>query len=90
MHEQVNQSPANTRLDNGLYFIVGTVGQVGDGPASIDENFVVKRVNELGQDGQSGRDLVYKVVRKANSRELTCDHSQDPNLAEAPSLGRSC
>lgn len=29
----------------------------GDGPASIDEDLVVERVDELGKDSKSGGDL---------------------------------
>jgi len=31
-----------------------------DGPASVDEDLVVERVDELGENGQSGRDLERK------------------------------
>jgi len=56
-HQQVDQSPAHSTLDNGLDLIVCTVGQVADGPACIDEHLVVQGVNQFGQDSERGSDL---------------------------------
>lgn len=41
MEEKLNQSAGNTSFDNGLNLLVGAVGKVRNGPAGIDENFVI-------------------------------------------------
>lgn len=56
VHQKVDQSPANAAFDDCLNLVVCSVRQVGDGPTSIDQDFVVERVDQLGEDGQSGRD----------------------------------
>ena len=57
VHEEVNETPADTRLDDGLDLVVRTIREVRDRPASVNKDFVVKRVDQLGQDGESWRDL---------------------------------
>lgn len=57
VHEELHQSAGYTRLDDGLYLVVGAVGQVADRPAGIDENLIVEGIHELGKDRQRGRDL---------------------------------
>jgi hypothetical protein len=54
VHEQVHQAAAYARLDNCLDLVVGAVGKVRDSPASINQNLVIERVDELGQDGEGG------------------------------------
>lgn len=57
MHEEFNQTSRNSCFDDGLDLIIGTIGKIGDGPASIDEDFVIKHVDKLGQDGKGRVDL---------------------------------
>jgi len=44
-----------------LDLVVGTVGQVGDGPTSVDKDLVVKGIDELGKDMEGGEDLDYQL-----------------------------
>lgn len=57
MHQKVNKTPANARFDDSLNFVVGSIGEVRDRPAGINEDLVVKRVDQLGQDSESRGDL---------------------------------
>jgi len=54
VHEKLNQSARNASLNNGLNLVVGSIGEVRDGPAGIDKDLVIKGVDELGQDRKSG------------------------------------
>ena len=56
-HQQVHESSADTALDNGLDLVVGSVRQVADSPASVDQNLVVEGVDELGEDSEGRGDL---------------------------------
>jgi hypothetical protein len=47
VHEEFDQAARNASLDDSLNLIIGTVREVGDGPAGIDQNFVVERINQL-------------------------------------------
>lgn len=49
MHEEIDETAANSGFDDGLNFVVRPVGEVRNGPASIDKDFVVKRVDEFCQ-----------------------------------------
>ena len=53
MHEEVHETSTDSGLDDSLNLIVRTVGEVGDRPASVDEDLIVERVNELGENGES-------------------------------------
>lgn len=57
VQEQLNQSAGDTGLDNSLDLLVGAVREVRDGPAGVNQNFVIKRVDELGENGKGGRNL---------------------------------
>lgn len=67
MHEEINKTPANSRLDHSLDLVVGPIREIRDGPTRINQNFIVERVNELREDGKSWRDLwkffIYEVTR---------------------------
>jgi hypothetical protein len=56
VHQEVNKTTADARLNDSLDLVVGAVRKVRDGPARINEDLVVKRVDELGEDGESGGD----------------------------------
>ena len=58
MHKKLYETARNTGLNDRLNFVVGSIGEVRDGPASVDEDFIVKRVDELRKDGESRRDLM--------------------------------
>ena len=47
MHKELNQTSRNTGFDNSLNLVVGTIGEVGNGPACIDKDFIIQGVNEL-------------------------------------------
>jgi hypothetical protein len=57
MHQQLYKSARDASLDHSLDLVVGAVGKVRDGPARIDENFVIQRVDQLCEDRKSGLDL---------------------------------
>lgn len=57
VHEQIDETAWDTGLNDGLDLIVWSIGEVRDGPASINQDFVVKRIDETGEDRQCGQDL---------------------------------
>lgn len=57
IHEKFDQTPDDSRLDDSLDLIVRAVREVGDGPARVDEDLVVEREDELGEDAERGCDL---------------------------------
>ena len=57
VHKEVDESPANTRLDHGLNLVVGTIRKIRDSPARINQDFIVKRVDEFREDSEGWRDL---------------------------------
>ena len=57
MHQQLYKTTGDTSLNDSLNFIVGSIGEVGNGPASIDENFVIQRVDKFGKHGKCWLDL---------------------------------
>src|SRR4051812_41368868 len=61
MHQQLDKSAGNASLNDCLDLVIGTVGQVRDGPAGIDEDLIIKGVDELSKYGQSRSNL--KSVR---------------------------
>jgi hypothetical protein len=63
VHQQLDKTAGNASLDDGLNLVVGAVGEVRDGPAGVNEDLVVERVDELGEDGQGGLDLQALATR---------------------------
>ena len=61
MQKQVNESSAHTRLDDRLDFVVGSVREVRNSPAGVNENLVVERIDELRENCESRRDLKYNL-----------------------------
>jgi hypothetical protein len=57
VHQELYETARDTGLDDSLDLVVGAIGEVGDSPAGIDEDFVVERVDKLGEDGESRLDL---------------------------------
>ena len=57
MHEEVDETPADARLDNGLNLIVGAVGEVRNSPTGVDEDLIVQGVDQFGEHGESRGDL---------------------------------
>jgi hypothetical protein len=51
MHQQLYETTRDTSLNDGLDLIVGSIRKVRDRPAGVNKNFVIQRVNQLGQDG---------------------------------------
>ena len=58
VHQELYKTAGDASLDNSLDLVVGAIRKVGDGPASVDEDFVVEGVDKLGEDGESRLDLV--------------------------------
>jgi hypothetical protein len=57
MHEKLDETTRNTGLNDRLNFVIGSIREVRDGPAGVDEDFIVQRVDKLGKNGESRRDL---------------------------------
>lgn len=57
VHEQLDQAAGDAGLDDGLDLVVGAIRKVGNSPASINQDLVIKRVDKLGQDGKSRGNL---------------------------------
>lgn len=85
LHKEVNQSSADTALDDSLDLVVGTVGQVADSPTSVNEDLVVKRVDELGEDSEGRGDL-----QSGTDSYEQCNHAPAPTWVGETFLGRSC
>jgi hypothetical protein len=62
VHQQLNEPTRDASFDDGLDLIVGTVREVRDGPAGIDQHLVVEREDELGKDRQGGENLSEGLV----------------------------
>jgi hypothetical protein len=58
VHEELDQTTGNACLDDSLDLVVGTIREVRNSPASIDEDLIVKRIDKLGEDGKSGLNLL--------------------------------
>jgi hypothetical protein len=52
VHQQLHETAGDAGFDDGLDLIVRAVGEVRDGPASIDQDLVVEGENELSQNRQ--------------------------------------
>lgn len=50
MHKQFYKAAGDASLNNGLNLVVGSVRKVRDGPAGIDQDFVVEGVDQFGQN----------------------------------------
>lgn len=57
VHEELDETARDAGLDDSLNLVVGAIRQVGDGPASIDQDFIIKHVDELSKDRKSGGNL---------------------------------
>jgi hypothetical protein len=57
VHKKFDQTARDAGLDNSLDLVVGTVGEVGDGPASVNQDLIVKHVDELSEDRESRGNL---------------------------------
>jgi hypothetical protein len=53
VHEELHQAAGDTGLNNGLNLVVGAIRQIGDSPAGVNQDLIVKHVDELGEDGES-------------------------------------
>lgn len=78
MHEQLHQTARNASFDDGLNLVVGTVREIRDGPAGIDQNLIVERVDKLGKDGKSGGNLSSSSVSRYKSEQLCHETNSSP------------
>ena len=67
MHEQLYKATGNTRFNDSLDFVIGTIRKIGNGPASINQNLVIQRVDKLGQDWQSRENLLNMLAYHQSS-----------------------
>lgn len=58
MHEQLDKATRDTGFDDSLDLIVRAIGEVGNSPTRINQDFIVQGVDELRQDRESGQDLL--------------------------------
>jgi hypothetical protein len=42
MHKQFDEASRNSGLDNGLDLIVRSIGEIGNGPAGINEDLIIE------------------------------------------------
>ncbi|KAI6766284.1 hypothetical protein HG530_007354 [Fusarium avenaceum] len=88
MHEQLHQSAGDASFDDGLDLVVGSIGEVRDGPASINQDLIVKGVDELGQDRKGGGNLIMiglgslATAEVAKSPGSIAKHAQLTAIAE--------
>ena len=57
VHQQLDKTTADARLDNSLDLLIRAVREIGHGPAGVNQDFIITRVNQLGKDAQRGRNL---------------------------------
>lgn len=57
LHEKFHKAPADAGIDDGLDFVVGAVGEVGQGPAGVCQQVRVAAEEKPGQHRQAGRHL---------------------------------
>jgi hypothetical protein len=57
VHQELYKTARDAGLDDSLDLVVGAIGEVRDSPAGVDQDFVVERVDKLGEDRKSGLDL---------------------------------
>lgn len=86
MHEQLYQTARDVGLDNSLDLIIRTVGKVGDGPASVNENLVVEGVHELGEDREGRSDGVPVGLRGLATTEVAECPGGVPEHAKLPAV----
>lgn len=52
-HEQLHQPPGNTSLNDLVNALIVTIGQVGEGPASIGEHLIISVMEQARESWQS-------------------------------------
>lgn len=62
MHEEFDQTTRDTGFDNGLNLVIRSIGEVGNCPAGVDQNFVVKGIDEFGKDWKGGSNLCSRML----------------------------
>jgi hypothetical protein len=88
MHEQLHQSAGDASFNDGLDLIIGSIGKVRDGPASINQDLIVKGVDELGQDRKGGGNSSpvrlgsLATAEVAKSPSSIAEHAQLTAIAE--------
>lgn len=86
VHEQLYETAGNVGLDDGLDLVVGAIGEVGDGPASVNQDLVVKGVDELGKNGKSGGNGVPVGLGSLATAEVAESPGSVPKHAELPAV----
>ena len=62
VHEELDKAARDTGLDDSLDLVVGSIGEVADGPASVNQDFIVQRVYKLGKYGKRGSNLPRRLA----------------------------
>ena len=50
MHQQFHKATGNSSLNDRLNLVVRAIREIRNGPASIDEHFIVERIYQLSED----------------------------------------
>lgn len=58
MHEQLHKTTRDTSFDDCLNLVIGTIRQVGDSPAGINQNFIVKGIDKLSENRKGRENLL--------------------------------
>jgi hypothetical protein len=45
MHKQLNKAARDPSLNDGLYLVICSIGEVGNSPTGINQDFIIERVN---------------------------------------------
>jgi hypothetical protein len=62
MHEKFYQTAGDSSFDDRLNLVIGSVGKVRNSPTSINENFIIERIDKLGQNWQRRKDLLESLA----------------------------
>jgi hypothetical protein len=57
VHQKIHQASTHPGLDDSLNLVIRAIGEVGDCPTGVDEDFIVEGIYELGENSQGGRNL---------------------------------
>lgn len=60
VHEELHKTAGDASLNDGLDLVIGTVGEIRDSPARVDQDLVIQRIDQLGENWKGGGNLEQK------------------------------
>jgi hypothetical protein len=48
VHQELYETAGDTSFDDSLDLVIGAVGEVGDGPTGVNEDFIIEGVDKFG------------------------------------------